>query len=533
MTFLWSLVLLLVLCLFCLWFFFPSNVEKEKGLPEEQSLVVSSSSSSIQDMVTPQEEKVKESLPQKPPSPRPKQQPLQDPPASLSCRRIAHHFSLPESMVQKALGNNDGSQQDYPSLVYQLFVGCTDIPPLKKMELGTFLVWKSSYQEHIDHVYQCIVDMASNPRYGNKVRANAVDVLLRSNNRRYMDVANRELQRLRQEERRVDVQRIHNQMQQVRDAAASIHQQQQRRQLLPPNRPHQPLLQRLMITAPGARAFTPTTTTIAPLVDLRREDVRLQQALLNQYRRLERELEHEKKPTVYHDSQNVHNHAINESVIKSASTLVKDHKIPAGTSMDLEKELMDKHPEKEDSWRKSLRRIQTDATKFKDGMTLNEVLNKVVGVISTSPHRDELVRRLGEELVDMEGLCSTGHLSRIINVMQGFEETPEELRIKLNPKDEIYASMSSFLTSELQNADEQLLEDMIDPDVEKRKNYYDFMSEAINRKHLELQQEYNGVVPSKDLGAHIQEALRKYLNHEDDCRVILSQTGLLVPAPST
>lgn len=429
------------------------------------------------------------------------------------CRQIARHFSLPETMIQRVVMESHGGnnvEEDYPALVYLVMTGCgKHLSHQKKIEMGTFVVWKSNHQDHIDHVYQIIMGMSGDQRLDKKVRANAVDVLMRSNNRRYMDIAKRELDRLRHEERRADVQRIHDRMQQVRQEVNT--------------------LQTRIATTPPPRLHVHHPNNIHPVarvVDLRREDVALQQALLDEYRRLERQLGHGKSRTVYDDSQNVHNHAINESVIQSASLLVKDKNRLASSPLDLEKVLMEVHPSQEDKWRKSLRRIETDATKFKDGMTLRDVLQKVVGVVSASPHRDEMLRRLGEELVDMDGLCATGHLSRLVNVLQGFEDTPEDLRIRINPKDEIYASLSSYLTAELQNADEQLMEDMMETDADKKQNYYEFMSGALGRKHQELCKEYQGVLSEGEVSEHVRDAFRKYLNHEDDCRVILSRSNM-------
>lgn len=42
--------------------------------------------------------------------------------------------------------------------------------------------------------------------------------------------------------------------------------------------------------------------------------------------------------------------------------------------------------------------------------------------ILENPHREELENRLFEELREMKGLCTTGHIARLINVLQGFVE---------------------------------------------------------------------------------------------------------------
>ena len=145
--------------------------------------------------------------------------------------------------------------------------------------------------------------------------------------------------------------------------------------------------------------------------------------------------------------------------------------------------------------------------------TPNEIFNKITNYISNSPYRKELIQRLAEELVDMNGLCSTGHLSRLINVIQGFPDTPEDLKIKINPKDEIYASIQSYLNSEIQNSEnsEQLLDYMIDGNQE----YLKFIIDKMRIKKVMLEKEYMNIIDKPTLYENIKEALKNYTNDEN------------------
>jgi hypothetical protein len=64
--------------------------------------------------------------------------------------------------------------------------------------------------------------------------------------------------------------------------------------------------------------------------------------------------------------------------------------------------------------------------------------------IKTSPVKDELVIRLWQEVVDSLGMCCDGHISRLTNVLCGFDEafapelTPGE---KLQNRMAVIASM--------------------------------------------------------------------------------------------
>lgn len=104
-------------------------------------------------------------------------------------------------------------------------------------------------------------------------------------------------------------------------------------------------------------------------------------------------------------------------------------------------------------------------------------------------------------MVDMNGLCSTGHLSRLINVIQGFPDTPEELKIKMNPKDEIYASIQSYLNSEIQKSEnaEQLLDYMIDVNPINKNKYLKFISDKMRIKKVLLEKEYGNLIDKETL----------------------------------
>jgi hypothetical protein len=45
--------------------------------------------------------------------------------------------------------------------------------------------------------------------------------------------------------------------------------------------------------------------------------------------------------------------------------------------------------------------------------------------INESEHKDALVQRLWEECLDAVGVCCEGHLSRLANVLVGFDEEAE------------------------------------------------------------------------------------------------------------
>jgi hypothetical protein len=43
--------------------------------------------------------------------------------------------------------------------------------------------------------------------------------------------------------------------------------------------------------------------------------------------------------------------------------------------------------------------------------------------IQVSPHKDDLIQRLWEEALESKGVCFQGHISRLCNVLVGYDET--------------------------------------------------------------------------------------------------------------
>ena len=90
------------------------------------------------------------------------------------------------------------------------------------------------------------------------------------------------------------------------------------------------------------------------------------------------------------------------------------------------------------------------------------------------------------------------------------------MKIKINPKDEIYASIQSYLNSEIQKSEnsEQLLDYMI----EGNKEYLKFIIDKMRIKKVLLEKEYLNIIDKPTLCENIKEALKNYTN---DANVIL------------
>ena len=389
--------------------------------------------------------------------------------------------------------------------MYAIFSQCPALSVAKKMDIGVYIIWKSKDQQQIDGVYEAIVAVASDAQENPRTRANALEILMRSNNRVYMDRSKRIMASLRDHERIGEMERVRQRMEKIQDVL-------QRRAPINPS-----TLRRTVQVAPppdNLRGHIPLTP----------EEAQVQHVLLDQYRRLERRafnaMKH--KPNIYDDSQNVHNQKINETVVQSAHELVTSGG-GGGGGGDVEQALRQHYPHWErdkEKIRGSLSRIRSDPSKFQGGVTIGQVFDRVVGVVAGSRHKGEMWRRLGEELADMDRLCATGHLSRVVNVLQGFEDVPDAFRIRMDPKDEVYANIANHITMQVQNSGEsdKLLESMIDPD--DRSLFLEFVSIILKPKVAELRQEYKGVVEPERLDECVRAAIHNYIKDENQANLV-------------
>jgi hypothetical protein len=76
--------------------------------------------------------------------------------------------------------------------------------------------------------------------------------------------------------------------------------------------------------------------------------------------------------------------------------------------------------------------------------TLSNIFIKLWCYIHLSEFKDEMIKRLFEELEDMSGTCSSGFLSRLVNVVSGFDEN---LSIRISWQDQIISNFVARLNS--------------------------------------------------------------------------------------
>uniref|UniRef100_A0A6C0EAI8 Uncharacterized protein n=1 Tax=viral metagenome TaxID=1070528 RepID=A0A6C0EAI8_9ZZZZ len=143
---------------------------------------------------------------------------------------------------------------------------------------------------------------------------------------------------------------------------------------------------------------------------------------------------------VFNDSQNVHSSSIQKSVKESINNLMKD-------SFTCKKKLIVKF-----LLTSKLECISSLLSYLDDKnyhstllLTFYEVFVKVFGRISNSPHKEELMRRLDEEMMESKDKCFTGRITRLLNVLNGFYE---DIQITISNNERISAIILSTLNGQ-------------------------------------------------------------------------------------
>ena len=143
------------------------------------------------------------------------------------------------------------------------------------------------------------------------------------------------------------------------------------------------------------------------------------------------------------DSQSVHSSSIQESLKKSINNLMKDpftceKKIIVNTLL----------PFKLKCILSLLSYLDDEDYHSTLLLTFYDIFVKVFGRIVNSEHKEELIRRLDEEMMESKDKCFTGRITRLLNVLNGFYE---DIQITISNNERISAIILSTLDGEEMN----------------------------------------------------------------------------------
>jgi len=189
-----------------------------------------------------------------------------------------------------------------------------------------------------------------------------------------------------------------------------------------------------------------------------------------------------KSTVVYKDSQNIHDTEINKSVLQACVRLMELESPSCGFNSKKVKQILTKiSPENESYIDTVLERIDIDTSVFSidnNRFGMHDLFSSLWSFIDKHSSRDELHKRLVEEIVAMSQFCSTGHIGRFINVIQGYTDD-DLLHVKISEEQQIHAIISHYLDAEMSNSSDNIIDSMISTDCSP---FYDFIVEIMDKK---------------------------------------------------
>lgn len=213
--------------------------------------------------------------------------------------------------------------------------------------------------------------------------------------------------------------------------------------------------------------------------------------MLDELRRLEHALNRElsEHRTIYEDTQNVHTTALNDSVLKACVRLM-ELEPPIGFDPDVVRELLCQlSPDATGDITTVIERVEIDTSRFKSEgnlFGLYDVFSSLWSFISKHEHCQALYLRLIEEITSMTRFCTTGHVSRFINVIQGYVDD-DALQIRISDEQQIKAVVSAHLNKALADTDEAVLGSVVSCGSGL---FYDFVQDQVNLLLPTLIEEY-------------------------------------------
>ena len=225
------------------------------------------------------------------------------------------------------------------------------------------------------------------------------------------------------------------------------------------------------------------------------------------------------------DSQNVHNSFINKRVKELVMDLCRTYTCPEhiqkdpGTYIIVITRSLKRYPSWHSNNSKALSFIRKNEGRFGIGHTLFEVLYGVYSFIETKEDEEkvELFTILNQELTSMSGKCSTGHMSRLINVLQGFSERYELARTidKRLIKTIIYGTLTSRFEKECKEQPE-----LVDGILDKSEEYITFMKNTFTELRPQWIAEFG-----ESFSETIDTVYNEYMGNEEGEIIEVGEVG--------
>ncbi len=210
--------------------------------------------------------------------------------------------------------------------------------------------------------------------------------------------------------------------------------------------------------------------------------------------------------TFYNNTQNIHKIEVDKSIDPFIEMLVSINLEIPSTEEEYE-EFVDKvvdaikdfssefyNPENQIRIISSINRFILDNTLYsKYSVSLLNLLIRSYYYIQSHQYKDDLMKRLCEELCDMSDTCTTGHIGRLVNIFSGYELTIS-MPIEEEIKSCVYARLNRIIGEKPEELKDLIFDSIGTSDEIKsrEKTQVDMSSSLIGTKNAYLDE--NGIV---------------------------------------
>jgi len=220
---------------------------------------------------------------------------------------------------------------------------------------------------------------------------------------------------------------------------------------------------------------------------------------------------------LFKNSQNVHNQAIEDSVeklIEYITTYVPKN-VQSYTFEKVKDELEEKINNQDQYDKEILNqaiiRIVIDRAIYgRFNLSLAGIITKLWIFIQDSQYREELEKRLMEELIDSNKKCSSGYVSRIVNTISGFGD----VSLQISFEDQIISVLESRLNSKIMEDEKSdiILDEMTLPVrfYDKRGTFLHFFRTHISKIREDMYQEFKDHISDQDYDLYFRKAIMHY-----------------------
>lgn len=219
--------------------------------------------------------------------------------------------------------------------------------------------------------------------------------------------------------------------------------------------------------------------------------------------------------TIFQNAQNVHTDEIEKSVYEILEYLLLYPTLKIN-NIQIDFDYIEKEIKKNTQKDKiiiSLNRIKLDRTLYsKFNNTLSNVIIKVWSYIMGHKDSEQLFIRLLEELEDMSGTCSSGYLSRLVNVLSGFDD---KFNVRISFEDQIISNFNGRLNAfvkKIIEVDSPFYKEKLNDVVELYINSKQDIKKQII-KQIETSEYLTDLPPMKKI-------IEKYLSENTDEKII-------------